>query len=102
VKAEEVLAENLTYFKPPKDLQLKKPTLTMSASGTAKGMTLIIEANTLAKNVLLTCGDGDALFSENYFDLLPGTKKSITVKTKLSEKELEQSTMIVTLVDSYK
>jgi len=101
VKGEEVLAENLTFFKPPKDLQLKKPTFTTGVSATGNVLTLIIEANTLAKNVLLTCGDEDAFFSDNYFDLLPGAKKAIIVKTKLSGKELEQSMKIVSLVDSY-
>ena len=102
VKGEEILAEDLTYFKPPKDLQLEKPTLTTSVSGTAKGMTLIIEANKLAKNVLLTCGDGDAFFSDNYFDVIPGVKKSVAVRTRLSEKELERSLKIISLVDSYR
>jgi len=101
VEGEEVLAENLTYFKPPKDLQLKKPRFTTKVSADQKGITIIVEANTLAKNVLLTCGDEDAFFSENYFDLLPGTKKSITVTTRLSGKELERSLKVISLLDSY-
>ena len=101
IKGEEVLAENMTYFKLPKDLQLKKPTFTTRVSAIGKELSIIIEANTLARNVFLTCGDEEALFSENYFDLLPGTKKSIAVKTTMSQKELRQSMKIVSLVDSY-
>jgi beta-mannosidase len=101
VKGEEILAGNLTYFKHPKDLQLKKPTFTTRVSADQKGITMIIEANTLAKSVLLRCGDEDAFFSENYFDLLPGTKKSVTVTSRMNEKELERSLKIISLVDSY-
>jgi beta-mannosidase len=101
VNGEEILAENLAYFKPAKELKLVKPMLTAGVTRNRDGVTVTIEANTFAKNVLLTCGDEDAFFSDNYFDMLPGTKKSITVTTKLSQGEFERTLKIISLVDSY-
>jgi beta-mannosidase len=61
-----------------------------------------LTTNTLAKNVYLTCSNANGFFSDNYFDLIPGIPKTITVKTQLQQDEFNRSLNIVSLVDSYK
>ncbi len=61
----------------PKDLKLQKPNIGFRW---IDDKTLGITTDKLAKNVYLS-GD-DAVFGDNYFDLLPGETKNITVSKK--------------------
>lgn len=77
-----LLAEKLHFFVKPKNLQLKNPTIQVSRYGENE-----IEVNCtqhLAKNVYLTLDD--VLFSDNFFDLVPG--KPIRLKMKSTKSEL--------------
>ncbi len=100
-KGEEILAEKNTYFESPKDLELKKPEFITMIRDTPSGYAVELMTNTLAKNVYLACKDDKGFYSDNYFDLLPGVKKIITVSTGLSRIDFEQSLKIISLVDSY-
>ena len=97
-----LLAENISYFKSPKDLDLKHPKFMQHITKSISGFTIILTTNTLAKNVYLTCSNANGFFSDNYFDLIPGIPKTITVKTQLQQDEFNRSLNIVSLVDSYK
>jgi beta-mannosidase len=77
------------YFVKPKELQLKKPTIEIKIVGE----TLIeLKTNTLAKNVYLQAND--ALFEENYFDLIPGIPKIIKTQKPT------QDTIVMSLFDA--
>jgi beta-mannosidase len=101
MRGKEVLSENLTYFKPSKDLELHKPPISMNIQKTSSGFVCELTSGTLAKNIFLSCCDDKAFFSNNYFDLLPKEKISITVATQLSQKDFERTVKIVSLFDSY-
>jgi len=59
----------------PKDLHLEKPIFSIKFTGN----TIAISAQTLAKYVKLTVPDNETVFSDNYFDLLPGVTRHITL-----------------------
>lgn len=70
----------LHFMAEPKDLKLPKPNITWQW---IDDQTLRVTTDRLAKNVFLS--GGDAIFGDNYFDLLPGEKKTITVSKKITE-----------------
>ena len=59
----------------PKDLHLEKPIFSIKLTDN----TIAISAQTLAKYVTLTVPDNETVFSDNYFDLLPGVTRYITL-----------------------
>jgi len=105
-----LLAENKIYLVPPKDLNLPDPGISWSVSDFADHYAVTIKAAHLAKNVFVS-STLPGNFSENYFDLLPGEEKTITI-SKVSSNEsknhdletfkaFDQSLKIQTLKDSY-
>lgn len=73
------------YFVKPKELQLTKPNIKINR---INDLTIEISSDVLAKDVYLY-SDGDAFFSDNYFDILPNqiikislSKPSATVVVK--------------------
>jgi beta-mannosidase len=63
------------YFVPPKELALEEPSITVEVERTEHGYDLLLETDTLAKNLYL---DLDGTLSDNYFDLLPGEVKRVS------------------------
>ncbi len=94
------VAENLTYFKYPRELQLQQPDIKIAARRVKVGYEVEVESNTLAKSVLLTCDGIQGLFADNYFDLLPHTKKKIEFKTATDIDGFLARVKIMSLVDS--
>ncbi|MGE8513747.1 MAG: beta-mannosidase [Chryseobacterium culicis] len=74
--------EKLFFFNKPKDLKLSKPEIKIR-----KISPTVIEVSTdiLAKEVYLI---GDTHFSDNFFDLLPGVSKKITLSKPLKNIEV--------------
>ena len=101
MNGDSLLAENISYFTSPKNLNLKQPKLSKKITKIYSGFSIELTANTLAKSVYLTCSDKKGFFNDNYFDLLPGIPRTITVKTQLSPDEFKRSLTIISLVDSY-
>jgi beta-mannosidase len=82
------------YFAKVKELILEKPEISIKKMD---DFHIEISTNVLAKNVYLYCEGKDYLFSDNFFDLLPGEKRIITAETK-GVKELIK---FKTLADCY-
>ncbi|MFH0989526.1 MAG: glycoside hydrolase family 2 protein [bacterium] len=100
-RGQETLHERYAYFRLPKELELHKPTLMRAIQKNLTGYTIELAASTLAKSVMLACGDDACFFSDNYFDLVPGIQKTITVTTTMKQDEFEKSLKIISLIDSY-
>ncbi len=97
---DKIAAENLLYFKQPKDLSLEKPDIKMNLSKADGGYSIELTTNKLVKDVYLST-DEEGFFSDNYFDLLPGTAKFIELKTNKKIEDIESKIKVVSLVDSY-
>jgi len=98
---ENVISQNLFYFKDPKDLNLDKVTFAPQVKLVNDGYEITLSTEKLAKSVYLSMEDGMSFFSDNYFDLLPGEAKKIHLKSTLPEEQVKTSLKIISLVDSY-
>lgn len=67
-----LLAENLLYFRPVKDLMLPQAQPIVAVKDMGNTFTLALSSSTLAKNLEIDIEGIDGIFSDNYFDLLPG------------------------------
>ena len=63
------------------------------------GDKIIIKANTYAKYVQLSFQENEVIFSDNYFDLLPGVTKTITYKNTDDRKDILSKLKVRSLFD---
>lgn len=75
----EPIATGVYFFARPKDLELEEPELKIKFISDTE---IEISTDVLAKRVFLF---GDTHYSDNYFDLLPGESKRITLSDALDE-----------------
>ncbi|PIF04997.1 MAG: beta-mannosidase, partial [Draconibacterium sp.] len=101
VKAGQILSGNTFYFKPFKALKIEKPTVEYTITKADGGFDINLSTDKLAKNVYLQIGDEDGFFSDNYFDMLPGEKITIHLKTDISEEKLNDVLTLRTLDDAF-
>jgi beta-mannosidase len=74
----ELIADNMFYFKDVKELLLEKPVVTKSIKQlSAQEFEITLSTDKLAKNVALFTSKIEGKFSDNYFDILPGKNYSI-------------------------
>jgi len=96
-----IIAENITYLVPVKEIELPKTTIAKLINKTTKGYEIILYSDKLAKNIFLTLENADGFFSDNYFDLLPGKKVVIELQTSSTIKDVEKEISVTSLVDCY-
>jgi beta-mannosidase len=82
-EGEERLTRSLHYFVTTKDLDLPDPGLALAVTPRTEGeMAVEVSARKLARNVRLSTDGVDGMFSDNYFDLLPGEIVTVVWKGK--------------------
>ncbi len=96
-----LLSESHWYANKPKDLELPKVEIKRKVSAVDGVVSVELSTDNLAKNVFLSIPDETAHFSDNYFDLMPGQSKNITIKTDKSAKEIQNALQVISLVDTY-
>ncbi|MGR3854001.1 beta-mannosidase [Chryseobacterium indologenes] len=74
--------QKLFFFSKPKDLKLSQPDIKIRKISPTE---IEISTDKLAKDIYLI---GDTHFSDNFFDLLPGTSKRITLSKPLEKIEV--------------
>jgi len=86
------LAEDLLYFRPVKDLILPRAEVSVNVKDLGGEFAIGLSSTTLAKNLYLSLDDVDGVFSDNYFDLLPGATKVVRFKPAhpMTAKKLER------------
>ncbi len=80
LSGDSIIASNLYYFLPPKDLALPEVQIKKEITQVDIGYLISLSADKLAKNVYLSV-DADGFFSDNYFDLLPGRSRQVVFFT---------------------
>lgn len=78
-KAGNLLAENLHYFVPTKNLQLPETEIRYKTKTSAGKCEITLSSPRLAKDVFIQIPIQGAQFSDNFFDLLPGEKRTIVI-----------------------
>jgi beta-mannosidase len=101
IREDSVIAENLFYFLPIKDLNLPESKISKTITKTGSGFLIELTADKLAKNVCLNLHDNGS-FSDNYFDLIPGETKKISCRSGIDQQTFEKNLHITTLQSIYK
>lgn len=77
MKGDEVLATNNFYLSKPKEQALPAASIKTNIKQVEGDWVLEIETDKLARDIYLNMPDQNVSFSDNYFDLLPGEKRTI-------------------------
>ncbi|WNS41411.1 glycosyl hydrolase 2 galactose-binding domain-containing protein [Paenibacillus sp. MMS20-IR301] len=72
----QVLEHKEHYFAAAKDIPLSQPVITVTEVPDSAGTSFTLSSNVLARGVYLTA-EQEGIFSDNYFDLLPGEPKTV-------------------------
>jgi beta-mannosidase len=94
---DEILDTDLHYFVKPKGLKLVDPQLKTEINEKGDNIEVLISANQLAKNVFLYADGIEGQFSDNYFDLLPGERKKVTLPKSANSLEALKSLKVLHL-----
>ncbi len=78
IENQSVITSGIFYFLYPKNLNLPEVKLSIEIVDNIEKVVKISSDN-LAKGIFLNIPDQEILFSDNYFDLLPGEEKLITI-----------------------
>ncbi len=101
VSGDRILTDNSFLFKEPKDLDLQKPDIRITASRNEEGYAIALTSDKFAKDVYLSFDSHPGFFTDNYFDLLPGETKSVEFKTKDDLGDIVKELKVLSLFDSY-
>lgn len=76
-----LLHRRLFYLVPPRKLSLPRTSINMQVEQVNDGYQITLQTTNLAKNVYLWV-EAEGAFSDNYFDLLPGERKTVLFRTE--------------------
>lgn len=98
-----VISENNLYFLPVKDLHLPIPEITYNIKEEKNGYVISLTTKLLAKNVFISILNTDCIYSDNYFDILPGETAEIFFipKNSTTLNFINNNILIYTITDSY-
>lgn len=101
----EHLSEAFHYFLPTKALALKTPNYEIKVDNSSNELALIVQSDTLVRQVYLSVPEGKHNFSDNFFDLLPGVQKRVSLpvdKTDVvSVSQWLKQVNIMSIIDTY-
>lgn len=87
-QGEEVIAAREHYLAPEKELKLVKPHIKVTQAQGQNGITVYtLETDTLARQVWLSTSE-EGIFSDNFFDLIPGQPRTVEFKLRSGEGSL--------------
>lgn len=96
LKSDKASYTAVQYFEPMKNITLPRPDIRISVSAGPEGICAVtVRTDVLAKNLTVYYDGVAGIFSDNYFDLLPGESRTITVPTdETPEKVAEKLTYV--------
>lgn len=89
-----ILAKTIYYFVKPNRLNLKQPEIQYAIGRLGVQTTITLKSENLAKSVYLQFKNSTGIFSDNYFDLLPGEEKKVTFDGAAAADELQITTFL--------
>lgn len=96
-KDDEILDRDLHYFVRPKDLKLIDPHIKTEINEKSGYIEIKLTAERLAKNVFLYAENLEEQFSDNYFNILPGESKIVTLPNSGNSLEALKSLKVIDL-----
>jgi beta-mannosidase len=82
IAGNETIAENILYFTEPKNLELPKTKVEYQIKPINAGFEITFTSEQLVKNLFIDIPGDDVFITNNFFDLLPQTAKTIEIKTE--------------------
>jgi beta-mannosidase len=97
------VSSNEHFFEPYKNLKLPIPRIVTEVIPTKYGFKVSLSADEFARAVYLNVPDGDGVFSDNYFDLLPGRKMEVEYRTnrRMQPEQFRNQIKIRSMVDAF-
>jgi beta-mannosidase len=98
------VSRNLIFFDTMHNLELPESVHVDAALDSSNGgYSVTLRSPTLARSVFLSFGDLDVQPFDNYFDLLPGEPRTITLKApaQLSSDQLRSAMQVISLTDAF-
>ncbi len=97
------VSSNEYFFAPYKNLLMPTPRITTDVVLTKGGFKVSLTTDKFARAVYLNVPDGDGVFSDNYFDLLPGRKMEVEYRTpnKMLPDQLRSKIKTRSMVDAF-
>ena len=92
---------NIAYPLRQKDMAYTRATIKRDIRPAADGYDVTLTTDVFARAVFMKIKGIDNFFSDNYFDMLPGTSRTIHVRTSKDLKTFSGELEIVTLGDTY-
>ena len=92
---------NIAYPLRQKDMGYTKPNLSVACSPVSGGISVTLTTDCFARAVHLKTKGISDFFSDNYFDLLPGQRRTILVRTTKPVQRFQQELEVTTLGDDY-
>lgn len=96
----EKIYSNTATFSLLKNMELPEPGLEVEIEKTESGYDVTVSAKYFARAVWLTLDGTEHHFSDNYFDLLPGTSKTVSVVTGMDGEEFGKQLRIKHLAET--
>lgn len=84
-----------------KEVNYPKAKLATSVQPIEGGFEVTLSSDNFARAVFIATGDVNSSFSDNYFDILPGSSVKVEVYTGLPPTTFEKQLMVVSLSDEY-
>ena len=92
---------NQYFLVKQKEVNYPKVSITRDIKPVEGGFEVTLKSDYFARAVFLSTGDAESSFSDNYFDILPGTPVSVVIYTVLSQSMLEKQLKVILLSDEY-
>lgn len=99
-KGKSTYANNYFLVK-QKDVNYPKATISKKTQPAEGGYELTLSSDYFARAVFIATGDANCTFSDNYFDILPGSSVKVKIQTSLPQGNLEKQLKVVSLSDEY-
>lgn len=84
-----------------KEVDYPKATISREINSMEDGYELTLSSDNFARAVFIAIGDPNSSFSDNYFDILPGSSVKVKVYTALPLATFEKQLKVVSLSDEY-
>ena len=99
----EVVSSNEFFFKAYKEMSFEDPDISVGIDMSGRTARLVLSSQNVAKAVRLSWPDMKGRFSDNYFNLIPGVEKVVTLETKnrVSEQDLRKRLKVTSLFDAF-
>jgi len=94
-------ARKIFYFNYSKDLNLNDPKITYSLENKGDEYIIKLSCRNLAKGVFISFDEIDGVYSNNYFDMLPGRGYTVTFKPNNPALIAKEKLKVISLFNTY-